>query len=428
MTIAPNDKITIVEGQLYKTILQEGTNDLHPTVGSSVSVHYTGTLVNGKKFDSSRDRNEPFKFELGQGNVIKGWDVGVATMKKNERAVFEIAPEYGYGAQGAGGDIPPNSTLIFDVELLCWRYPDISKKQDKSVIKQILKPSEGWEKAMESDMKITIEYSVYTSDADLIPTDTPQQSQDKTLVVSKERIQFVKDDEQVHPIFETIIGDMKKGELSSVFIRKESSELTSVTDQSVDYTLHSDQVKKVLKEHLHNLQIEIELIDFERQKNVWQMKFEEKLQYCEAKKAEGNEFFKNNRLSLALKRYQQAVKGIEESDHLSLADEQKKEFNNLIIPCLNNLALVYYKLGEYAEVEDNSNKVLNIDAQNVKALYKRAQSYVARGDYERGIQDFKQAIAIDPENKSIKQEYTKVSQRYNEEKQKEKRMYQKMFQ
>lgn len=117
-TMAENTpEVVTTESGLQYIDQVEGTG-AQPQPGQTVVVHYTGTLEDGTKFDSSRDRNRPFSFPLGAGRVIKGWDEGIATMKVGGQRRLIIPPDLGYGARGAGGVIPPNATLIFDVELL----------------------------------------------------------------------------------------------------------------------------------------------------------------------------------------------------------------------------------------------------------------------------------------------------------------------
>jgi len=108
---------TTTESGLQYTEVKEGTGKA-PEEGQIVIVHYTGTLPDGTKFDSSRDRKEPFKFTLGAGQVIKGWDEGISTMKIGGKRTLIVPPELGYGASSPGGVIPPNATLHFDVELI----------------------------------------------------------------------------------------------------------------------------------------------------------------------------------------------------------------------------------------------------------------------------------------------------------------------
>ncbi|MEW5789676.1 MAG: FKBP-type peptidyl-prolyl cis-trans isomerase [Pseudomonadota bacterium] len=108
--------ITTASGLVIEELVLGEGAEAQP--GQAVSVHYTGWLTNGSKFDSSVDRNEPFDFPLGRGYVIRGWDEGVAGMKVGGKRKLTIPPDLGYGPRGAGGVIPPNATLVFEVELL----------------------------------------------------------------------------------------------------------------------------------------------------------------------------------------------------------------------------------------------------------------------------------------------------------------------
>ncbi|XP_011310422.1 peptidyl-prolyl cis-trans isomerase FKBP1A [Fopius arisanus] len=99
-------------------VISPGDGCTFPKTGQTVVVHYTGKIKNGKQFDSSRDHGKPFQFKIGKGDVIKGWDQGVAQMSVGEHARLTCSPDFAYGSRGHPGVIPPNATLVFDVELI----------------------------------------------------------------------------------------------------------------------------------------------------------------------------------------------------------------------------------------------------------------------------------------------------------------------
>ena len=115
---AVHDNANAAADLQIETTFKPATCDQKSAVGDKLSMHYTGKLKTGEKFDSSRDRNSPFEFTLGKGQVIKGWDQGLVGMCIGEKRVLTIPPHLGYGDRGAGGKIPGGATLVFDVELL----------------------------------------------------------------------------------------------------------------------------------------------------------------------------------------------------------------------------------------------------------------------------------------------------------------------
>ena len=134
------------DGAILKEVKNVGVDpEDKPWKGDVVWVHYVGTLEDGTQFDSSRDRKERFSFNLGKGEVIKGWDIGVASMCKGEIAVFTIKSDYAYGDVGSPPKIPGGATLIFEVELFDFEGEDISKERDKSLIKRIKVNGEGYD-------------------------------------------------------------------------------------------------------------------------------------------------------------------------------------------------------------------------------------------------------------------------------------------
>ncbi|CAM8999979.1 unnamed protein product [Rhodiola kirilowii] len=180
---------------LKKKLLKEGEGWDTPDNGDEVEVHYTGTLLDGTQFDSSRGR-DTFKFTLGQGRVIKGWDLGIKTMKKGENALFTIPAELAYGEAGSPPTIPPNATLQFDVELLSWTsVKDICK--DGGVIKKIVKEGEKWENPKDLD-EVIVNYEVKLEDG--------------SVVAKGDGVEFVVKDGHFCAALPKAVKTMKKGE------------------------------------------------------------------------------------------------------------------------------------------------------------------------------------------------------------------------
>lgn len=275
------------DGGVLKTILRNGEegDENIPKQGNEVTVHYVGKLEsNGSVFDSSVERNTPFKFTLGQGEVIKGWDICVASMRKNEKCLVRLESDYAYGDRGCGDKIPSKSVLIFEIELISF------KEASKSIY---------------------------------------------------------------------------------------------------DYT------------------------------------DEEKIQAAFELKEEGNEAFKANRLDEAIMKYKEALDFFTHADEWVEGLEEKKK--NIEIICNLNLSTCYNKTGDYPNAIDHATKVLKLEKNNVKGMYKLGVANMNFGFLEEAREIFIKAIQLNPKSIEIRNAYEQCKLKLEEATKKDKLTFGGMF-
>lgn len=207
---------------ITKEIITEANSDnwRKPKVGDQVQVHYVGTLESdGSEFDSSRSRNKPFEFTLGTGQVIKGWDLGVATMKKGELAKFTLKPEFAYGESGSPPKIPANATLLFEVELISWTSQD-DLFNDGTVIKACITEGNGWKKPKDGD-EVQLTFKALKDGTSKFDVD------EKDYVIGSGVL------EPFGNVVDKALTDMKKGEVAELKCTNEFVETLRAIDNAV---------------------------------------------------------------------------------------------------------------------------------------------------------------------------------------------------
>nr|XP_022905761.1 FK506-binding protein 59 [Onthophagus taurus] len=384
------------EGVL-KDILTPGEGDETPPPGCKVRVHYTGTLLDGTQFDSSRDRNQPFEFDLGTGSVIKAWDIGVATMKKGERAMLTCAPQYAYGEAGSPPNIPPNSTLKFDVEVLSWKGEDLSKNKDGGIERFLITAGEGH--STPNDEALVDIHLVGTHEGRVFD------ERDVSFCLGEGlNVNIVEG-------VENALESMKKGEKSRIIVK---SKYGFGSNGSEEFKIPPDAT----------LEYVVTLKTFEKAKECWSMDIEEKIEQAKLFKEKGTNYFKEGKLQLAVKMYKKVLSYLEykEKDGPH-GDEQK----SLLLSANLNLSLCYLKLNEPFEARNSATSALDIDENNEKALFRRGQAHLSLSEPQLAANDFAALLKVEPNNSAAKSQLAQCNKTLKEQLQKEKKIYANMF-
>lgn len=409
-TGAPNDEVgkqldLSKDGKLLKTIQTVGTGWESPAAGAEVTVHYTGTLDDGTVFDSSRERDSPFVFKLGEGQVIRGWDDGVKTMKKGERATLRCAPEYAYGEAGSPPKIPANATLNFDVELISWtEWKDVSANhsKDQTVMKKELSKGEGYE-TPDFDTVVIVSWKLMVDGSQ----EVVEEKKEVTVSIGAESL----------PVgLETGIETMKKGE--KALLKIAPSVRGSPDTHPVPSSVPADAA----------LVYEVTLHSFEQAPKSWKLKeASEKFEWANKRRNEGNELFKTGKVERAQKKYKASLDYISSDYQMSDAEkEQAKQVKALIHL---NIAACEIKKGNWKGVMEAANKVLEIQPGNTKALLRRGKAFNETNQWAEAKADLQRVIDTPdaPEIADAKKEMQKVVKKIKDQDAKDKRLFGGMF-
>lgn len=391
LDISPNQ-----DGAILKEVKRTGEdpND-KPWKGDRVSVHYVGTLEDGTQFDSSRNRNEQFVFNLGKQEVIKGWDFGVITMAKGEVATFTIKAEYAYGSTGSPPKIPGGATLIFEIELFDFEGEDISKERDKSLVKRIQSSGEGYDHPNDGG-NVSVEIKGYSSKG----------------VFEERELDFLLGEGREFGIprgVELAIEKMKKKEIAQVMVIPRLCQGGN----------------GVASNNTETLKYQISLKSFERAKESWQMDGEQKLEQSVIFKDKGTEFFKQKKYELAANKYNKVIEFLEHE--ISLKDQKEEERVLILQAGRLNLAMCMIKMNNWIDARNLCDKVIEEKPGNAKAYFRRGEAFIALNEHELARLDFQKVLELDPENKAAKNKVTICAHEIKSIKEKEKKTFANMF-
>lgn len=381
---------------VLKIVKRVGNSEETPMIGDKVYVHYSGKLANGKKFDSSHDRNEPFVFNLGKGQVIKAWDIGVATMKKGEMCHLLCKPEYAYGSAGSVPKIPSNATLFFEIELLDFKGEDLF--EDGGIIRRIRRKGEGYSNPNEgATVEIHLEGHCGGKMFDC---------RDVIFIVGEG------EDHDIPIGIDRALEKMQREEQCILYLGPR-------------YGFGEAGKPKFGIEPNVELMYEVTLKSFEKAKESWEMDTKEKLEQAAIVKEKGTVYFKGGKYLQAVIQYGKIVSWLEME--YGLSEKESKASESFLLAAFLNLAMCYLKLREYTKAVECCDKALGLDSANEKGLYRRGEAQLLMNEFESAKGDFEKVLEVNPQNKAARLQISVCQKRAKEHNDRDRRIYANMF-
>uniref|UniRef100_A0A672YPT1 peptidylprolyl isomerase n=1 Tax=Sphaeramia orbicularis TaxID=375764 RepID=A0A672YPT1_9TELE len=382
---------------VIKVVKRQGLDGERPMIGDRVTVHYTGKLLTGKKFDCSRDRREPFSFNVGKGQVLKAWDIGVLSMQRGEVCSLLCKPEYAYGFAGNPNKIPPNSLVLFEMELL--KFEGEVLTDDGGIIRRIKVKGDGYINPNDgATVDVHLEGSCGGQLFDCRDVSfTVGEAEDKGVPLGVDRA----------------MDKMQKGECCILYLKPKYG---FGNEGKPEFKIGPDK----------DIVYEVTLKDFQRAKESWEMDLNEKLDLAPGIKHKGNQYFKAERYQQAAIQYQRIISWLEMECGSGV--EQQKRIQEFLVTAHLNLAMCFLRLKEFSQVVENCNKVIEIDESNEKALYRRGEARLLRNEFSLALADFQQVLQVSPLNRAARAQISICQSKIKEHDEQDKKIYANMFQ
>ncbi|XP_024915658.1 peptidyl-prolyl cis-trans isomerase FKBP5 isoform X2 [Cynoglossus semilaevis] len=365
-------------------------------IGDRVTIHYTGRLLTGETFDCSHSRKEAFSFSVGRGHVLKAWDIGVLSMQIGEVCLLLCKPEYAYGPSGCPNKIPPNSVVVFEMELLKFRGETLT--EDGGIMRRIKVKGEGFVCPNDgATVNVHLEGSCGGRLFDC---------RDVNFIVGEA------EDKGVPLGVDRAMDKMQKGERCILYL---TPKYGFGSEGSVEYKIGPDK----------DLVYDVTLKDFKQAKEYWEMDLKEKLDLADGVKNKGNQYFKAGRFYQAVIQYQRIVSWLE-IEHIRGKEQQRVE--GVLMTAYLNLALCFLRIKEFSQVVENCNKVIEYEKNNEKALYRRGEARLLSNEFNLAVADFQQVLQVNPTNRAARAQISICQSKIKEHNEQDKKTYANMFQ